>query len=110
MKKADISKVLESIQNQVEKIEDTKTKKIVSVLYNLVEDVVSDNTNLLKENQSLKDEVNRLKGEQGKPDVKANKKKDGDISSEKERKDAEAGEDEINMEGFKLDKPSLEKL
>jgi hypothetical protein len=65
---------------------------------------------LLKENQSLKDEVNRLKGEQGKPDIKANKKKDGNISSEKERKDAEAEEDEINREGFKLDKSSLEKL
>ena len=110
MKKADVSEVLDSIQNQVEKIEDRKTKKIVSVLYNLVEDVVLDNTNLLKENQSLKDEVNRLKGEQGKPDIKANKKKDGDISSEKERKDAEAEEDEINREGFKLDKFSLEKL
>jgi hypothetical protein len=110
MKKADVSEVLDSIQNQVEKIEDRKTKKIVSVLYNLVEDVVLDNTNLLKENQSLKDEVNRLKGEQGKPDIKANKKKDGDISSEKERKDAEAEEDEINLEGFKLDKFSLEKL
>jgi hypothetical protein len=110
MKKVDISEVLESIQNQVEKIEDRETKKIVSVLYNLVEDVVLDNTNLLKENQSLKDEVNRLKGEQGKPDIKANKKKDGNISSEKERKDAEAEEDEINREGFKLDKSSLEKL
>jgi len=110
MKKADVSEVLDSIQNQVEKIEDRKTKKIVSVLYNLVEDVVLDNSNLLKENQSLKDEVNRLKGEQGKPDIKANKKKDGDISSEKERKDAEVEEDEINLEGFKLDKFSLEKL
>ena len=81
MKKADVSEVLNSIQNQIEKIEDKETKKIVSVLYNLVEDVVLDNNNLLKENQSLKDEVNRLKGEQGKPDIKANKKKDGDISS-----------------------------
>jgi hypothetical protein len=52
MKKADISEVLESIQNQVEKIEDRETKKIVSVLYNLVEEVVSDNTSLLKENQA----------------------------------------------------------
>jgi hypothetical protein len=110
MKKADVSEVLDSIQNQVEKIEDKETKKIVSVLYNLVEDVVLDNTNLRKENQSLKDEVNRLKGEQGKPDIKANKKKDGDVSSENERKDAEAEEDEINREGFKLDKFSLEKL
>lgn len=110
MKKADISEVLESIQNQVEKIEDRETKEIVSVLYNLVEDVVLDNANLLKENQSLKDEVNRLKGEQGKPDIKANRKKDGNISSEKERKDAEAEENEINRECFKLDKSSLEKL
>jgi hypothetical protein len=110
MKKAAIAEVLESIQNQVEKIEDRETKKIVSVLYNLVEEVVSDNTNLLKENQALKDEVNRLKGEQGKPYIKANKKKDGDISSEKERKDAEAEEDASNREGFKLDKSTLEKL
>ena len=110
MKKTDISEVLVNIQDQAEKIEDRETKKIVSILYNLVEDVVSDNTNLLKENQALKDEVNRLKGEQGKPDIKANKKKDGDISSEKERKEAEAEEDESNREGFKLDKSTLEKL
>ena len=110
MKKTDISEALESIQNQVEKIEDRKTKEIVSVLYNLTEEIILENTSLLKENQALKDEINRLKGEQGKPDIKANKKKDGNISSEKERKDAEISEDEINREGFKLDKPSLEKL
>jgi len=110
MKKADISEVIENNQNQVEKIKDSKTKEIVSVLYNLAEDIISDNTSLLKENQALKDEINRLKGEQGKPDIKANKKNDGDISSEKERKDAEISEDEISREGFKLDKPSLEKL
>ena len=74
MKKTDISEALESIQNQVEKIEDRKTKEIVSALYNLTEEIILDNTNLLKENQALKDEINRLKGEQGKPDIKANKK------------------------------------
>ncbi|MCP4163882.1 MAG: hypothetical protein GY760_27795, partial [Deltaproteobacteria bacterium] len=110
MKKTDISEALESIQNQVEKIEDRKTKEIVSALYNLTEEIILDNTNLLKENQTLKDEINRLKGEQGKPDIKANKKKDGNISSEKERQDAETSEDEISREGFKLDKASLEKL
>jgi hypothetical protein len=75
-----------------------------------VEDVLSDNTRLRKENQALKDEINKLKGEQGKPDIKPNNKNDGDISSEQERKDAEASEDEISREGFKLGKPSLEKL
>jgi len=110
MKKVDISEVLKSIQNQVEKIEDNETKKIVSVLYNLVEKIVSDNTSLIEKNQALQDEVNRLKGEQGKPNIKANKKKDGDISSEGERKEAEDKKDENNLEGFKLSKASLEKL
>ena len=110
MKKIDISKVLESIQNQVEEIEDRKTREIVSILYNLVEDVVSDNTRFIEEIQALKNEINRLKGEQGKPDIKANKKQDGNISSEEERKKAETLGDEIDREGFKLDKFSLEKL
>lgn len=110
MTKKDIIEVLENIQNKIEKIEDKKTKEILSVLYNLVEDVLSDNTRLRKENQALKDEINKLKGEQGKPDIKPNNKNDGDISSEQERKDAEASEDEISREGFKLGKPSLEKL
>jgi regulator of replication initiation timing len=107
VKKVDISRVLEGIQDQVEKIKDRQIKKIVSVLYNLVEKLVSANTSLLDENQALKEEGNRLKGEQGKPDIKANKKQNGDISSEKDRKDAE---NEIKREGFKLDKSSLEKL
>lgn len=110
MTKKDIIEVLENIQNKIENIEDKKTKEILSVLYNLVEDVLSDNTRLREENQALKDEINKLKGEQGKPDIKPNNKNDGDISSEQERKDAETPEDEISREGFKLGKPSLEKL
>jgi len=110
MTKKDIIEVLENIQNKIENIEDKKTKEILSVLYNLVEDVLSDNTRLREENQALKYEINKLKGEQGKPDIKPNNKNDGDISSEQERKDAETPEDEISREGFKLGKPSLEKL
>jgi len=51
-------------------------------LLNLIERVVKENNTLLTERQQLRDEINRLKGEQGKPDIKANKKNDGDISSE----------------------------
>lgn len=110
MTKKDIIEVLENIQNKIKNIEDKKTKEILSVLYNLVEDVFSDNTRLREENQALKDEINKLKGEQGKPDIKPNNKNAGNISSEQERKDAEASEDEISREGFKLGKSSLEKL
>ncbi len=110
MKKKDISGVLESIQNEIEKIEDRNTRAIMSVLYNLVEDLASENTRLREENQALKDEINRLKGEQGKPEIKPNRKKDGNISSEQERKEAETLEGERGQEGYKFDKPSLEKL
>ena len=40
-----------------------------------------------KEIQKLKDEINRLKGEQGKPDISGNQKGTGQsISSERKRK------------------------
>jgi len=111
MKPADISKVLESIQPDIETIEDPKIKRLVSVLLNLVEVLASDSARLRQENQALKDEINRLKGEQGKPDIKPNRRQDGNISSEQERKQAEKLEEESRyQEGFKLDKNSLEKL
>jgi hypothetical protein len=105
MNKTDILKVLDDIQNQVGRIKDKKPKEIVLALYNLLEGVVSENTRLLKENQTLKDTINILKGEGGKPNIKPNNNKDGDISSEKERKGADDGK-----EGFKLNKASIEKL
>lgn len=62
---------------------------IVKKLLNIIERLASENETLSAEQQLLRDEINRLKGEQGKPNIKANKKKDGDISSESERKEAE---------------------
>jgi hypothetical protein len=83
----------------------------VSVLLNLLEELASENARLRQENQMLKDEINRLKGEQGKPEIKANIRKDGNISSEQERRSAEQLDtNELNKEGFNLDKGSFEKL
>ena len=107
MKSIDVSNILESIQSKMDRIEDPTIREIVSVLYNLVEYLASENTRLRQENQALKDEINKLKGEQGKPNIKPNKSKDGDISCEQERK---AAEDDNSREGFKFDKSSLEKL
>ncbi len=111
MTQKDIIEVLENTQNKIEKTGDEKSKEILFVLYNLIEDIFSDNTKLRKENQTLKDEINNLKGEQGKPVIKPSRReKDGNISSEDERKAAEASDDESNREAFKLGKSSLEKL
>jgi regulator of replication initiation timing len=110
MNREDISKQLGNIQPNLEGTDDYARKKALSQLLNIVEVLVTENEYLKAENQTLKDEINRLKGEQGKPDIKANKD-DGDISSEKERLQAEETDEErSSKEGFKLDKNSLEKL
>lgn len=54
------------------------------MLLNLVEKLYGENEELRKEVQTLKDEINRLKGEKGKPDIKPRKSEN--ISSEEERK------------------------
>ena len=61
-------------------------RQAITALLNLVEELSEENRALRAEVQELRDEVNRLKGEQGKPDVKATKPKDSDHSSEKERR------------------------
>jgi hypothetical protein len=110
MKKKDISEILKNIQNKIKNTEDKNGTEIIFILYNLVENLNSDNAILEIENQFFKDEINRLKGEQGKPEILPNKKKDGDISSDKERKLAEASINGSGAEGFKLDKFSLKNL
>jgi len=81
-----------AIYQEIAQMESGAAQDIVKKLFNLIEYLASDKSSLETELQQLRDEVNRLKGEQGKPDFKPNKNKnkDEDISSEKERKQAEA--------------------
>ncbi len=55
-------------------------------LLNLVETLNQEILELKRQNQQLRDEINRLKGEQGKPKIKPKKKTPEQYSSEKERK------------------------
>ena len=55
-------------------IESGAAQDIIKKLLNLIERVASNNKSLEVEIQHLRDEVNRLKGEQGKPDIRPNKK------------------------------------
>jgi hypothetical protein len=66
---------------------DQRTRDLVLRLLNLIETVTADLRAAQAENQRLRDELNRLKGEQGKPDVKPNArpKPPADHSSEAER-------------------------
>ena len=69
-------------------IQDENARELIARLLNLVEKLSADLRDAQAENQRLRDEINRLKGEQGKPKIKGNTPKPGggDHSSEKERR------------------------
>ncbi len=81
----------EQLVINLDSVQDQKIKGTIQALFNLIEDQATFIRNLQEENQQLRDEINRLKGEQGKPRIKPDKNKDisrdQDISSEKERKE-----------------------
>ncbi len=81
-----ISSLLETINPKL--IADDGVRQMVELLLNLIEELNSKVIELSAENQRLKDEINRLKKEQGKPEIKAKKPRgfDKNYSSEKERK------------------------
>ena len=68
-------------------IVDDRARELVRQLLNLLEDVMADLRVAQAENQRLRDEINRLKGEQGRPTIKANQPQppSTDHSSERER-------------------------
>jgi hypothetical protein len=69
-------------------IQDENARQLIVQLLNLIEALSADNRDAQVEIQRLRDEVNRLRGEQGKPKIKANAPKQArvDHSSEKERR------------------------
>jgi len=67
------------------KIIDEKMRELVQGLLNFIEQLSSKLREAQAENQRLRDENNRLKGEQGKPEIKGKVETGKDHSSEKER-------------------------
>ena len=65
------------------KIEDPKIRADMELTLNIVQTQYEEVSFLRIENQQLRDEIRRLKGEQGKPTIRPQSK--GNISSEKER-------------------------
>lgn len=61
-------------------------REAIRQLLNLIETLSGGNRELREEVQRLRDEIARLKGEQGKPEIHGNKKERSDHSSEQERK------------------------
>ena len=91
MNKNSIQDIIVDLHTETASLSDPKTKDIFNGLLNLIDRLFSESESLREENQQLKDEVNGLKGEQGKPTIKANTQQ-SDHSSEQER----TGKDDSN--------------
>lgn len=83
MNQTQVGIILQEINDDIKSGEEA----VIDRLLNLVESLASENARLTEIIQQQNDEINRLKGEQGRPEF--TEKKDGDISSEEERKNAE---------------------
>lgn len=81
----------------------------VESLLNLIEELNSKVIELDAENQRLKDEINRLKGEQGKPDIKGKKPRglSNNYSSEKARKTPKKHCKSRKKETIKIDREQI---
>ena len=77
---------LSGLDIDIDSIADQNTRIIVRHLLNIIEMQAAEIVRLKDENQKLRDEVNHLKGEQGKPNIRKQSKKSSNISSEAERK------------------------
>ena len=63
MKVPDIKAVFERLNIDVNSLGDENIRRAIELLYNLIEDLSSGIRDLQEENQRLRDEVSRLKGE-----------------------------------------------
>ncbi len=88
MNRNDIQDTLIALQSEIVSLSDPATKDIFKRLFNLIDQLYSENEALREKNQHLKDEINELKGEQKKPDIKKNTQQT-DHSSEQERKESD---------------------
>src|SRR3990167_148717 len=94
-------------------IHDQNLRKQMRQLLNLVEKLSADLRALQEENQKLRDENNHLKGEQGKPDIKANKEQSvgtSNHSSETERKQPRKRHGSSKKDGIKVDRKEVAKV
>lgn len=94
-----------------EQIRDLEGAKIAfRAFLNILENFHTEVVRLKKENQELRDEIMRLKGEKGKPNITGNKPPPTNISSDKERKKPEPREKSSKKESIKITRSATQRL
>ncbi len=76
------------LQRETVSLSGPNTKDTFKSLFNLIDQLYSENEALREKNQPLKDEINSLKGEQGKPDIYKSTQQTNP-SSEQDRKESD---------------------
>src|SRR6266571_2203732 len=89
-------------------IEDEGLRQVVISLMNLVEQLSAKVTQQAEEIQRIRDENNRLKGEQGKPNIKPNTK--ASLSSEKERRASKTHHKANKQANIRIDRVEVVKV
>ena len=82
-------------------------RQTIEILLNLIEQLKSEVKELREGLQRLQDENNRLKGEQGKPEIKAKLGRENNHSSEKERKTPKSHAKGQKNESIKIDRQEI---
>ena len=93
----------------LDRITDAHTRELVQQLLNMLEDVMADLRLAQEENQRLRDEINRLKGEQGAPTILANKSQptQQDRSSERERHEPKPRSKSGKIDHIRIDRDEV---
>jgi len=90
-------------------IADDRARELVRQLLNLLEDIMADLRVAHAENQRLRDEINRLRGEQGRPTIKSNQPQppSTDHSSEHERRKPKGWSKGRKMDRIAIDREQV---
>jgi len=91
-------------------IEDEGVRQVVISLMNLVEQLSAKVAEQAEEIQRLRDENNRLKGEQGKPKILPNTKAKASLSSEKERRESKPHHKATKHAEIRIDRVEVVKV
>jgi len=83
---SEIKEILHKIDIRPGEVDNRKLTEALPIFFQLIERLSQDNEKLKRENQQLRDKISLLKGEQGKPKIRGNKKLGENISSDEEIK------------------------